>query len=72
MENISLIKDAADPILTHQEHQTSSSGVTYFERPFILNEPIERPDMRMDIDMEVKKLSLLLTQAVRGPQAYPH
>lgn len=51
MEDISLIKDATNLILSHWAYPSSSSGMTHFEGPLILAKPFEQLSVSMDMDM---------------------
>lgn len=47
-----MIKDAANPVLTHRAHPYSSSCMTHYEGPSISSDTIESPSLSIDINME--------------------
>lgn len=51
MAYISFIKDAANLILAQRAHPPSTSGMTHFKGPFILDEHVERSDTATKVEM---------------------
>lgn len=51
MADISLIKDATNPILVYRAYPPSTSSMTQFKGPFILVEPIKSPYVCIDVEI---------------------
>lgn len=66
MDNICLITDTTNLVLTHRAQLILTFGMTYSGGPFILADNFERPNVTIDIKMDEYRDKIMITTGVVG------